>query len=235
MSDAILDPLRNSQDSARMITNVPNLLTLSRILVIPALIAAFYLRPVVGEDTARWFALALFVAAGITDFFDGWLARRNGQMSNLGRFLDPVADKLLVAAAILMLVAFGDIAGWHVLAAVVILCREILVTGLREFLAELRVAVPVSRLAKWKTTVQIVAIAFLLVGEAGPRFLHTHAIGIGGIWVAAIITFYTGYDYLRAGLRHIVAEHPVEGPATRPVNDAPGPQGVEPKPSSSVG
>jgi len=213
-----------------MITNVPNLLTLSRILVIPALIGAFYLRPALG-DTANWIALALFVAAGITDFFDGWLARRRGEMSNLGRFLDPVADKLLVAAAILMLVAFRDIAGWHVLAAVVILCREILVAGLREFLAELRVAVPVSRLAKWKTTVQIVAIAFLLVGNAGPVILHAHAIGIAGIWLAAVLTFYTGWDYLRAGLRHIIAEHPPEAAADATVP----PVGAAAKPSRSLG
>jgi cardiolipin synthase len=214
-----------------MITNVPNLLTLSRIMVIPALIAAFYLRAVIG-DAANWIALALFVAAGITDFLDGWLARRRGEMSNLGRFLDPVADKLLVAAAILMLVAFGEIAGWQVLAAVVILCREILVAGLREFLAELRVAVPVSRLAKWKTTVQIVAIAFLLVGHAGPAFLPTHDIGIAGMWIAAVLTLYTGWDYLRAGLRHIMAERPPEAAehaaaGTPPVGAA--------KPSRSLG
>ena len=218
-----------------MVTNLPNLLTLSRIMVIPALIGAFYLRPVIG-DAASWIALALFVAAGITDFLDGWVARRRGEMSNLGRFLDPVADKLLVAAAILMLVAFRDIAGWHVLAAVVILCREILVTGLREFLAELRVAVPVSRLAKWKTTVQIIAIAFLLVGDAAPAFLQIHAIGIAGIWFAAILTFYTGWDYLRAGLRHIIAEHPADMPTERSAADAPVPPvGAAPKPSRSLG
>ncbi len=187
-----------------MITTIPNLLTLSRILVIPALIGAFYL-PGAG---ANWVALILFVAAGCTDFLDGWLARRRGEMTKLGRFLDPVADKLLIAAAILMLVAFKRIDGLSVLAAVVILCREILVAGLREFLAELNVAVPVSRLAKWKTTVQIVAIAFLLAGNAAAPSLHAEGIGLICLWVAAILTLYTGYDYLRAGLQHMTEEAP---------------------------
>ncbi|HYM30902.1 MAG TPA: CDP-diacylglycerol--glycerol-3-phosphate 3-phosphatidyltransferase [Candidatus Cybelea sp.] len=219
-----------------MITNVPNLLTLSRILVIPALIGAFYLP----SPAANWTALALFVAAGITDFLDGWLARRRGEMSNLGRFLDPVADKLLVAAAILMLVAFQRISGLSILAAVVILCREILVTGLREFLAELRVRVPVSKLAKWKTTVQIVAIAFLLVGNAGPAALPIEEIGIVGLWLAAIVTLYTGWDYLRTGLRHIVAESEAEPrPAQPPVASesprrAPAPPGAV-NPGRSLG
>lgn len=213
-----------------MITSIPNLLTLSRIVVIPALIGAFYLP----GHAANWVALVLFVAAGITDFLDGWLARRRGEMSKLGRFLDPVADKLLVAAAILMLVAFKRIDGISVLAAVVILCREILVAGLREFLAELNVAVPVSRLAKWKTTVQIVAIAFLLAGDAAPAAYHAVAIGLICLWVAAILTLYTGYDYLRAGLEHMTGEEPAqpkrpEGseaphPPTRPAAEAGGPR-----------
>lgn len=194
-----------------MITTVPNLLTLSRILVIPALIGAFYLP----TPAMNWVTLSLFVAAGITDFLDGWFARRRGEMSELGRFLDPVADKLLVAAAILMLVAVKRIDGLTVLAAVVILCREILVAGLREFLAEIRVRVPVSRLAKWKTTVQIVAIAFLLAGDAAPSVLQAPLIGVTGLWIAALLTLYTGYDYLQAGLRHMTQED--QPPVSRPV------------------
>ncbi len=185
-----------------MITSIPNLLTLSRILVIPALIGAFYLP----GAWAHWVSLGLFAAAGITDFLDGWLARRRGEMTNLGRFLDPVADKLLVAAAILMLVAFKRIDGLSILAAVVILCREILVAGLREFLAELNVRVPVSRLAKWKTAVQIVAIGFLLAGDAAAPAFHAMTIGLIGLWAAALLTLYTGYDYLQAGLQHMTEE-----------------------------
>lgn len=185
-----------------MALRLPNLLTLSRIVVIPALVATFYLEP----PLANWLAVILFAAAGVTDFFDGWLARRSGQMSKLGRFLDPVADKLLVAAAIVMVVAFGRVDGVSVMAAVVIMCREILVTGLREFLAEIRVAVPVSRLAKWKTTVQMIAIGFLLLGDAGPAALHVKPVGTALLWIAAILTMYTGYDYLRAGLRHMKDE-----------------------------
>ncbi|MEN3953045.1 CDP-diacylglycerol--glycerol-3-phosphate 3-phosphatidyltransferase [Iodidimonas sp. SYSU 1G8] len=181
-----------------MIASIPNLLTLSRILVIPALIGSFYLQ----APLANWLALGLFVAAGITDFFDGYVARALGVQSKLGQFLDPVADKLLVAAALFMLAAMGPIDGVHLIAAVIILCREFLVSGLREVLADIKVSVPVSKLAKWKTTVQIVAIAFLLAGDA-PQWLPAVDIGIIGLWIAAVLTMYTGYDYLRAGLRHL--------------------------------
>lgn len=192
-----------------MITSLPNLLTLSRILIIPALIGAFYLP----GDLGNWVALGLFVGAAITDMLDGHLARIRGEVSRLGRFLDPVADKLLVAATLLMLVAFGRIADWTILPAIVILCREIMVSGLREFLAELRVSVPVSKLAKWKTTVQMVAIGFLIVSEAGWHVLPVTLIGELGLWLAAVVTIYTGYDYLRAGLRHMTP--PEEGQAPR--------------------
>ncbi len=200
--------------------NLPIVLTISRIVVIPALIGAFYL-PI---EAANWTTFVLFGLAGITDFFDGWLARRWGEVSRLGRFLDPVADKLLVAAAILMMVASRRIAGVSVLAAVVILCREILVTGLREFLAEIRVAVPVSRLAKWKTTVQFIAIGFLLIGNSGPAAAHLPALGLLGLWAAAILTLYTGYDYLRAGLKHLTEAEPAApaGGARKPADFASG-------------
>lgn len=185
-----------------MLTSLPNILTLSRILAIPGICATFFLP----GSWSAWVPLALFVVAGVTDWFDGYLARRLGQMSDLGRFLDPVADKLLVAAVILMLIAFERIDTITCLAAVVIMCREITVTGLREFLAELRVKVPVSRLAKWKTTVQLVALGFLIVGDHGPELLPTRLIGEVGLWLAAVLTIYTGWDYLQTGLRHMAAE-----------------------------
>ncbi|HLT76038.1 MAG TPA: CDP-diacylglycerol--glycerol-3-phosphate 3-phosphatidyltransferase [Ferrovibrio sp.] len=185
-----------------MLNSLPNILTVSRILAIPAICAAFYLP---GAWSA-WVPLVLFAAAGITDWFDGYLARRWGQMSDLGRFLDPVADKLLVAAVILMLIAFERIDRITCLAAVVIMCREVTVTGLREFLAELRVKVPVSRLAKWKTTVQLIALGILIVGDHGPDAIPIRLIGEIGLWVAAVLTIYTGWDYLQTGLRHMAAQ-----------------------------
>ena len=185
-----------------MLNSLPNILTVSRILAIPAICAAFYLP---GAWSA-WVPLVLFAAAGITDWFDGYLARKWGQMSDLGRFLDPVADKLLVAAVILMLIAFERIDRITCLAAVVIMCREVTVTGLREFLVELRVKVPVSRLAKWKTTVQLIALGILIVGDHGPEILHVRLVGEIGLWVAAVLTLYTGWDYLQTGLRHMAGE-----------------------------
>ena len=180
--------------------SLPNLLTLSRILAIPLVVASFY----VPGDYARWFACALFSAAGITDWLDGHMARRWEQQSELGRFLDPIADKLLVAATLFMLVAKDRFSTeWSLLPALVILCREILVSGLREYLAGLRVGMPVSRLAKWKTAIQMVAIGVLIVGDAGPAFLPVTAIGELLLWLAALLTLMTGYDYLRAGLAHM--------------------------------
>ena len=173
-----------------------------RIAVIPGLVAVFYLE----SDFGNWLAWGLFTLAAITDFFDGFIARILGQQSAFGSFLDPVADKLLVASALLMMVAFGHIAGLVILPAVVILCREILVSGLREYLAGIRISVPVSQLAKWKTTIQMVAIGFLMVGDAGPENFPTRQIGDIGLWIAAVLTLVTGYDYLRAGLRHIEIE-----------------------------
>jgi cardiolipin synthase len=187
------------------LTSLPNLLTLSRILAIPIVVASFY----IPGEYARWFACALFSAAGVTDWLDGHMARRWSQQSELGRFLDPIADKLLVAATLFMLVAKGRLSTeWMLLPALVILCREILVSGLREYLAELRVGLPVSRLAKWKTAIQMVAIGVLIVGDAGPAFLPVAAIGEALLWVAALLTLVTGYDYLRAGLAHMTRASP---------------------------
>jgi cardiolipin synthase len=184
-----------------MLTNLPNILTLSRIAAIPLVILTFYVESPFGN----WLGLGIYSIACITDYFDGYFARAWSQQSALGRFLDPIADKLLVSSLILMLVAAGRISGLVVLPAVVILCRELLVSGLREFLAGAQVGVPVSRLAQWKTGVQMLALGFLLVGGVGPDFgpLSTTQIGDVGLWVAAILTLVTGYDYLRAGLRHV--------------------------------
>ena len=145
--------------------SLPNILTYGRILAIPALVACFF----VTGDWGRWTAMWIFIAAGVSDFLDGYLARAWQQQSSVGRMLDPIADKLIVAAALLMLAADGTIAGWSLWAGVIILCREILVSGLREFLGTLAVSVPVTRLAKWKTVVQMVAIGFLLAGSAGDK------------------------------------------------------------------
>ena len=184
-----------------MLTNIPNLLTLSRIASIPLLVGVFYL----GAPLGNWLGLGILIFAGATDFFDGYIARAMQQQSLLGKFLDPIADKLLVASLILMLVAFDRVPGIAVLPAVVILCRELLVSGLREFLAGAQVSLPVSRLAQYKTTLQMVMLGFLLVGSAGPMFgpFSTTDIGVAGLWIAAMLTLVTGYDYLQAGLRHV--------------------------------
>jgi cardiolipin synthase len=189
------------------LTNLPNLLTLSRILAIPAVVACFY----VPGDGARWFACVLFSAAGVTDWLDGHMARRWQQQSELGRFLDPIADKLLVAATLFLLTTFGRLSAAAVFPALVILCREILVSGLREYLAGLRVGMPVSRLAKWKTFIQMVAIGFLIIGDAGSAAVPVAAIGETLLWAAALLTLVTGYDYLRAGLPHITRRRSVGG------------------------
>lgn len=184
-----------------MVLNIPNILTVSRIIAIPVVLGFIYL----GGHTGNWLAFWVYTYACITDFFDGYLARAWHQQSAFGRFLDPIADKLLVAGVLFMLVGVETISALHILPAAVILSREILVSGLREFLAEARVGLPVSLLAKWKTTIQMLALGFLIVGHIGPDFgfATTWQIGIAGLWIAAGITIVTGYDYLRAGLKHI--------------------------------
>jgi cardiolipin synthase len=187
---------------------LPNILTYGRIAAVPVVVALLYWQSIEGGGLwLRWVALAFFAAAGITDFFDGYLARVWEQQSSLGRMLDPIADKLLVSSCLLMLAAEELIHGWSLLAAVIILCREILVSGLREYLAELRVGVPVTRLAKWKTMGQMVAIGFLIAGPAGDRVIpDVTQVGIVLLWASAILTLYTGYDYMRAGLRYVIEE-----------------------------
>ena len=182
-----------------MFTNLPNLLTVSRIFVILPLIALLYAE----GHVLRWIALGLFTVACLTDFFDGYIARSMNQISNFGRFLDPVADKLLVVAVALMLVADGRIDGFVVLAALVIMMREILVSGLREYLAELKVRLPVSSLAKWKTVIQMIALGHLIIHDAGPAAYPTILVGETGLWFASVLTLMTGYDYLSASRRHL--------------------------------
>lgn len=185
-----------------MLSSLPNLLTLSRILAVPLLVLLMW--------DAGWLgyvlAFALFCVAGITDYFDGYLARSYGTVSKLGQFLDPIADKIMVAAVIVMLIENHIVHGFSVIAAIVILLREIAVSGLREYLAGVQVSVPVSKLAKWKTTFQMVAIGALILAGVGaqlPWFLPAAEVGILCLWAAAALTLVTGYDYLRVGLKHM--------------------------------
>src|SRR3954453_3129656 len=188
--------------------SLPNILTYSRIAAIPVVVGCVFAQSVMdGPLGLRWVGLAVFIAAGIPAYLDGYYARMWDQQSAFGRMLDPIADKLLVASCLLMLAADTSIHGWTLWAAIVILCREILVSGLREYLAALRVSVPVTKLAKWKTTVQLVAIGFLLAGEAGDQVVPVVTqIGLLLLWISAIITIYTGWDYFRAGVHHLIEE-----------------------------
>ncbi|WEX08547.1 CDP-diacylglycerol--glycerol-3-phosphate 3-phosphatidyltransferase [Chelativorans sp. AA-79] len=187
--------------------NLPNILTYARILAVPLIVLCFFLEGSLrSSEFARWSALFIFLAASITDYLDGYIARSWRQTSNIGKMLDPIADKLLIATCLLLLAAdtARTIAGWTLWAAIIILCREILVSGLREYLAALEASVPVTQLAKWKTTIQMIAVAFLLVGPAADKIVpYTTEAGIVLLWVSALVTLYTGYDYFRAGLRHI--------------------------------
>jgi cardiolipin synthase len=221
----MLNPMEaiSTRDAPVRALALPNLLTYGRIVAVPAVVAAMYWQDILqGGIWLRWVALAIFIAAAITDILDGYFARSWGQQSSFGRMLDPIADKLLVSSCLLMLAADSTIRGWSLWAAIVILCREILVSGLREYLAELRVSVPVTRLAKWKTTLQLVAIGFLLAGEAGDLLLpvlvkSVSGIGLGNpappvitniglvlLWLSALLTLYTGWDYFRAGVKHLI-------------------------------
>ena len=185
--------------------SLPNLLTLSRILAVPILVFLLW-RPA-PIDYAITFVLYCIV--GITDYFDGYLARAWNSISRLGQFLDPIADKIMVAAVLVMLISsrkenpVPEIAGLNIIPALVILLREIIVSGLREFLAPLNVSVPVSALAKWKTTLQLVALGALILGGAVPHVAWVHFVGLICLWAAAALTLVTGYDYLRIGLRHM--------------------------------
>ena len=186
-----------------MLTDLPNILTLSRIAAIPLLVALVAWRTPVTDAAA----CVLFSAAAITDYFDGMLARQRRQISDVGRMLDPIADKLLVGATLMLLAGQGRLSAWGLYPAIVILLREILVSGLREYLAGLRVGLPVTGLAKWKTGVQMGALGTLLAGNETAQLLHLSvlpvaAIGETMLWAAAALTLWTGWDYLMAGLRH---------------------------------
>ena len=210
---AAMDVITSRHIPARPLA-LPNILTYGRIAAVPAVVGCIYWQAILGGGLwLRWLALAIFIAAAITDFLDGYFARMWGQQSTFGRMLDPIADKLLVASCLLMLAVDGTIKGLTVLAAIVILCREILVSGLREYLAELRVSVPVTELAKYKTALQLLAVGFLLAGPAGDKVLSgwvghetlaVTRIGIVLLWLSALLTLYTGYDYFRAGVRHLI-------------------------------
>lgn len=188
--------------------SLPNILTLSRILAVPILL--FLLWPGAIESPGHQplpidygIAFALYCLMGITDYFDGYVARARGTVSRLGIFLDPIADKIMIAAVILLLVFTRDIDGWHVIAALVILLREIIVSGLREFLATLQVSMPVTQLAKWKTTFQLVAFGALILAGALPAMAWIKTVGLASLWGAAVLTLVTGWDYLRVGLKHM--------------------------------
>ncbi len=178
---------------------LPNILTLSRILAMPVVVLLLW-HP---SPWDYWLAFGLYVAVAVTDYFDGYLARAQGTVSKLGVFLDPIADKIMVATVIIMLLFTQKIVDYAVIAALIILLREIAVSGLREFLAELRVSVPVSQLAKWKTTFQLVALGALILGGALPSQGWIALVGLFCLWSAAGLTVVTGWDYLRVGLKHM--------------------------------
>ena len=190
-----------------MLKKIPNILTIGRIIIVPFFVLAIYLPGFYGDLTA----FALFLIASFTDFLDGMLARMLGEESKLGELLDPIADKIIVATALILLVMSGTIKHYEVIAAIIILTREILISGLREFLAKGKIRLPVSNLAKLKTFLQMVAIALLLTGETGNKILNfqdynAQTIGIILLWLSAFLTLYTGYEYLRKGIDHAMSE-----------------------------
>ena len=190
-----------------MLKKIPNILTIGRIIIVPFFVLAFYLPGFYGDLTA----CVLFVIASFTDFLDGMLARMMEEESKLGELLDPIADKIIVATALILLVMSGTIRHYEVIAAIIILTREILISGLREFLAKGQVRLPVTNLAKLKTFLQMVAIALLLTGETGNKILNfqnynAQTIGIILLWLSAFLTLYTGYEYLRKGIDHAISE-----------------------------
>ena len=186
---------------------IPNYLTIGRIIIVPFFVISFYLPGFYGDVIP----FALFVLASFTDFLDGLLARMYKEESKLGELLDPIADKIIVAAALILLVMDGTIKNYEVIAAIVILTREILISGLREFLAKGRIKLPVSNLAKLKTFLQMFSISILLTGETGNKIVNfqdynAQTIGIILLWFSAFLTLYTGYDYLRKGIDHAISE-----------------------------
>ena len=186
---------------------IPNYLTIGRIIIVPIFVISFYLPGFYGDVIP----FSLFIVASFTDFLDGLLARMFKEESKLGELLDPIADKIIVAAALILLVMNGTIKNYEVIAAIIILTREILISGLREFLAIGRIKLPVSTLAKYKTFLQMFSRSILLTGETGNKIINfqdynAQTIGIILLWLSAFLTLYTGYDYLRKGIDHAIAE-----------------------------
>ena len=186
---------------------IPNYLTIGRIIIVPVFVISFYLPGFYGDVIP----FALFVVASFTDFLDGLLARMYKEESQLGELLDPIADKIIVAAALILLVMDGTIKNYEVIAAIIILTREILISGLREFLAKGKIKLPVSNLAKLKTFLQMFSISILLTGDTGNKIINfqdynAQTIGIILLWFSAFLTLYTGYDYLRKGIVHAISE-----------------------------
>ncbi len=186
---------------------IPNYLTIGRIIIVPIFVFAYYLPGFYGDVIP----FALFVLASFTDFLDGLLARMYKEESKLGELLDPIADKIIVATALILLVMDGTVKNYEVIAAIIILTREILISGLREFLAKGKINLPVSNLAKAKTFLQMFAISALLTGETGNKILNfqdynAQTIGIIFLWLSAFLTLYTGYEYLRKGIDHAISE-----------------------------
>jgi len=184
---------------------IPNILTIGRIVLVPIFILTFYLPGFLGD----LIPFIIFLLASFTDFLDGLLARLYKEESKLGELLDPIADKIIVATALVLLVMDNTINNYEVIAAIIILTREILISGLREFLAKVQVTMPVSNLAKFKTFIQMLAIATLLTGESGNKFINfgdynAHSIGIVLLWLSAFFTLYTGYDYVKKGIDHAI-------------------------------
>ena len=185
----------------------PNYLTIGRIIIVPVFVFAFYLPGFYGDVIP----FALFVIASFTDFLDGLLARLYKEESKLGELLDPIADKIIVSSALILLVMNQTIQNYEVIAAIIILTREILISGLREFLADVQIKIPVSNLAKSKTFIQMLSIAILLTGETGNKIINledynAQTIGIVLLWLAAFLTLYTGYDYVRKAIEHFISE-----------------------------
>ena len=184
---------------------IPNILTIGRMILVPIFIGTFYLPGAMGD----WIPFVIFVLASFTDFLDGLLARLYKEESKLGELLDPIADKIIVASALILLVMDNTIESYEVIAAIIIMIREILISGLREFLAKVQITMPVTGLAKFKTFIQMFAIATLLTGESGNKILNfgdynAHSIGIVLLWLAAFLTIYTGYDYVRKKIHHAI-------------------------------
>lgn len=175
-----------------MIYTLPNFLTFFRILVIPGIVIALYTESFWGD----WVAFILYASACITDFFDGFIARVMKQISAIGRFLDPIADKLLVSTVLIASVGLGRLVYWHLIPVIAIVCREIFISGLREFLADYHISMPVSQIGKWKTAFQMLALGFLITHPSTPAWWELHTVGIATLWVSALLTVWSGVSYM---------------------------------------